>query len=60
MLLGGRVRAMVSGGGELSEATHEYLKNVLGVVFLRGYGLTETNACATVRLYRTPNVTHHI
>ena len=50
MLLGGRVRAMVSGGGELSEATHEYLKNVLGVVFLRGYGLTETNACATVRL----------
>jgi len=48
MLVGGRVRAILSGGAPLSENTHEYLRNVLGVTLLQGYGLTETNACATV------------
>ena len=32
----------------MSEATHEYLRSVLGVTLLQGYGLTETTACATV------------
>merc|ERR1719420_2897531 len=48
MLVGGRVRAILSGGAPLSEDTHEYLRSVLGVILLQGYGLTETNACATV------------
>jgi len=48
MLVGGRVRAILSGGAPLSEDTHDYLRNVLGVILLQGYGLTETNACATV------------
>ena len=48
LLVGGRVRAILSGGAPLSEATHDYLRNVLGVILLQGYGLTETNACATV------------
>merc|ERR1719347_1817381 len=48
MLVGGRVRAILSGGAPLSEATHEYLRSVLGVTLLQGYGLTETTACATV------------
>jgi len=48
LLVGGRVRAILSGGAPLSEATHDYLRNVLGVILLQGYGLTETNACGTV------------
>ena len=34
-LLGGRVRAMMSGGAPLSPATHEYLRAVLGVDLLQ-------------------------
>ena len=52
LLVGGRVRAILSGGAPLSEATHDYLRNVLGVILLQGYGLTETNACATVLLIK--------
>ena len=48
LLVGGRVRAILSGGAPLSEATHEYLRSVLGLTLLQGYGLTETTACATV------------
>jgi len=47
-LLGGRVRAMMSGGAPLSPATHEYLRAVLGVDLLQGYGLTETCACGSI------------
>merc|ERR1719187_1233726 len=47
-LLGGRVRAMMSGGAPLSPSTHEYLRAVLGVDLLQGYGLTETCACGSI------------
>jgi len=47
-LLGGRVRAMMSGGAPLSPATHKYLRAVLGVDLLQGYGLTETCACGAI------------
>ena len=35
MLVGGRVRAILSGGAPLSEDTHDYLRNVLGVILLQ-------------------------
>lgn len=47
-LLGGKVRAVMSGGAPLSPGTHDYLKVVLGCPILQGYGLTETCACATI------------
>jgi len=48
LLVGGRVRAILSGGAPLSEDTHDYLRAVLGVVLLQGYGLTETCACGAI------------
>jgi len=48
LLVGGRVRAILSGGAPLSEDTHDYLRAVLGVVLLQGYGLTETSACGAI------------
>jgi len=48
MLVGGRVRAILSGGAPLSEDTHDYLRTVLGCILLQGYGLTETSACAAI------------
>jgi len=48
MLVGGRVRAIMSGGAPLSEDTHDYLRTVLGVILLQGYGLTETSACGAI------------
>jgi len=48
MLVGGRVRAILSGGAPLSEDTHDYLRTVLGVILLQGYGLTETSACGAI------------
>ena len=48
MLVGGRVRAIMSGGAPLAPDTHDYLKSVLGCPILQGYGLTETSACAAI------------
>ena len=46
--MGGRVRAILAGGAPLSEDTHDYLRTVLGITLLQGYGLTETTACGAV------------
>ena len=48
LLVGGRVRAIMSGGAPLAPDTHDYLKSVLGCPILQGYGLTETSACAAI------------
>merc|ERR1719228_1036271 len=47
MALGGRVRAIMSGGAPLSPKTHNYLRAALSVDLLQGYGLTESCAAAT-------------
>ncbi|XP_037075139.1 long-chain-fatty-acid--CoA ligase 4-like [Pollicipes pollicipes] len=47
-LLGGRVRAMVSGGAPLSEVTHDLIRSCMGASVMQGYGLTETTSCATL------------
>ncbi|XP_043235257.1 long-chain-fatty-acid--CoA ligase 4-like [Amphibalanus amphitrite] len=47
-LLGGRVRAMVSGGAPLSEVTHDLIRSCIGCSVMQGYGLTETTSCASL------------
>lgn len=40
--VGGRVKAIISGGAPLSAATQEFLSVILGAYVGQGYGLTET------------------
>ena len=47
-LIGGRLRAIVTGGAPLSPRTHEYIIACMCCPMLQGYGLTETAACVTV------------
>ncbi|XP_070496999.1 fatty acid CoA ligase Acsl3-like [Chironomus tepperi] len=47
-LMGGKMRAMISGGAPLSPDTHEFIRNSLCLDVLQGYGLTETTAGATL------------
>lgn len=48
LLLGGRVRMMVSGGAPLAPDTHAQVRICLCCDVVAGYGLTETSSCATV------------
>jgi len=48
LLIGGRVRVILTGGAPLSPETHDYIRTCMGVPVLQGYGLTETSACATL------------
>lgn len=47
MILGGKIRAICSGGAALSRDTQEYLRHVTNYTVLQGYGLTETSAAAS-------------
>ena len=47
-MLGGRVRLMFSGGAPLSPETNDFIRVCIGAPLLQGYGLTETNASATL------------
>eukprot|EP01064_Diplonema_japonicum_P031234 TRINITY_DN5521_c0_g1_i1.p1 TRINITY_DN5521_c0_g1~~TRINITY_DN5521_c0_g1_i1.p1 ORF type:complete len:740 (+),score=260.57 TRINITY_DN5521_c0_g1_i1:45-2264(+) len=47
--LGGRLRLAVSGGGAISADVQEWVRTVLGVPLIQGYGLTETCAGLTVQ-----------
>jgi long-chain acyl-CoA synthetase len=48
LLIGGRVRVILTGGAPLSPETHDYIRVCMGCPVLQGYGLTETSACATL------------
>eukprot|EP00331_Platyophrya_macrostoma_P031702 CAMPEP_0176458210 /NCGR_PEP_ID=MMETSP0127-20121128/32448_1 /TAXON_ID=938130 /ORGANISM="Platyophrya macrostoma, Strain WH" /LENGTH=700 /DNA_ID=CAMNT_0017848717 /DNA_START=94 /DNA_END=2196 /DNA_ORIENTATION=- len=50
-LLGGRVRAILSGGGPMSAKTQEFLMVVFGCSVGQGYGLTETCAACSIQGY---------
>ncbi|CAL8350520.1 unnamed protein product [Lota lota] len=47
-LLGGRTRAVLSGGAPLSAATHRFMNVCLCCPVVQGYGLTETCGAATL------------
>jgi len=47
MIMGGKIRAICSGGAALSRDTQEYLRFVTNYTVLQGYGLTETSAAAS-------------
>ena len=47
-MMGGHVNIIFTGGAPLSPETHSFIRTVLGVHLLQGYGLTETCACSTL------------
>lgn len=47
-----RTRHMVSGSAPLDPSLHTFIRAVIGVDFVQGYGLTETYAMATAQSYR--------
>jgi len=49
--VGGRVKAIMSGGAPLSAATQEFLSVILGCFVGQGYGLTETGANGSIQSY---------
>jgi long-chain acyl-CoA synthetase len=48
LLLGGKLKILISGGAPLTSETHEKIKLCLCIAMCQGYGLTETTAGATV------------
>ena len=46
--LGGKVRAIISGGAPLAKETQEFMRICFDVPILQGYGLTETCAAGTI------------
>ncbi|CAN7992988.1 unnamed protein product, partial [Ixodes hexagonus] len=48
-ILGGRLKAIVSGSAPLSSETQTFLTNCLDCPIVQGYGLTETTAGATLQ-----------
>jgi long-chain acyl-CoA synthetase len=57
-LLGGRVRAMITGSAPIDLEVLNYLKVCFCVPIQEGYGLTETSAAATVTRAEDPNAGH--
>jgi long-chain acyl-CoA synthetase len=53
LMLGGRLRAGVSGGSSLPEAVDKFF-GAAGIVILEGYGLTEAAPVLAVRYFRHP------
>ncbi|MCL2440215.1 MAG: AMP-binding protein [Treponema sp.] len=52
-MLGGRLRAAVSGGAALPDAVDKFF-GAVGIVMMEGYGLTETAPVLAVRYYSNP------
>lgn len=46
---GGRLRYALSGGGPLNSEVQDFVRVAFGIVFVQGYGLTETNAGLTIQ-----------
>ncbi|AIN95256.1 long chain fatty Acyl CoA synthetase, putative [Leishmania panamensis] len=55
-VMGGRVHAMLSGGGPLSASTQEFVNVVFGMV-IQGWGMTETVCCGGIQ--RTGNLEYN-
>lgn len=49
LILGGHLKAVMSGSAPLSEETQSFLANCLDCALVQGYGLTETAAGATLQ-----------
>ncbi|RWS01420.1 long-chain-fatty-acid--CoA ligase 3-like protein, partial [Leptotrombidium deliense] len=47
-LFGGRLEYIVTGSAPISPDTHDFIRSCLNVKLAQGYGLTETDAGATV------------
>eukprot|EP01114_Cavostelium_apophysatum_P013308 TRINITY_DN3194_c0_g1_i2.p1 TRINITY_DN3194_c0_g1~~TRINITY_DN3194_c0_g1_i2.p1 ORF type:complete len:706 (+),score=218.08 TRINITY_DN3194_c0_g1_i2:86-2203(+) len=52
--VGGRVRAILSGGAPISRDTHEFLRCCFGIPVIQGYGLTECCGICTLMDLKDP------
>jgi long-subunit acyl-CoA synthetase (AMP-forming) len=48
-MVGGRLKAVISGGGPLSAGTQSWVRCAMCPTFVQGYGLTETNGATCVQ-----------
>lgn len=48
-MVGGRLKAVISGGGPLSSGTQTWVRAALCKTFVQGYGLTESNGATCVQ-----------
>jgi len=48
VILGGKLRCLLSGGAPLAPDAHDFCRTCLGLTLLQGYGLTETAATACI------------
>eukprot|EP00036_Acanthoecidae_sp_10tr_P003880 CAMPEP_0182950858 /NCGR_PEP_ID=MMETSP0105_2-20130417/60976_1 /TAXON_ID=81532 ORGANISM="Acanthoeca-like sp., Strain 10tr" /NCGR_SAMPLE_ID=MMETSP0105_2 /ASSEMBLY_ACC=CAM_ASM_000205 /LENGTH=806 /DNA_ID=CAMNT_0025091165 /DNA_START=30 /DNA_END=2450 /DNA_ORIENTATION=- len=48
-MIGGRLKAVISGGGPLSSSTQTFVRAAMCPTFVQGYGLTETNGATCVQ-----------
>jgi long-chain acyl-CoA synthetase len=46
-LVGGKLKLVLAGGAPVAPKSHEFVRTVLGIKLVQGYGLTETIAAAT-------------
>ena len=46
--VGGNLKFLLTGGAPLAPKSQEFVRTVLGVKLVQGYGLTETIACASI------------
>lgn len=58
MALGGNVRYMISGSAPLLPEVHKFMKVVIGVPLLEGYGQTESTGAAFITHPMDPEVGH--
>ncbi len=58
LTVGGRMRAMLSGGAPLSQETQRFMRTCFGIPMLQGYGLTEScGMCAVQPLWHSADKT---
>mmetsp|Transcript_70526 Transcript_70526/g.159544 ORF Transcript_70526/g.159544 Transcript_70526/m.159544 type:complete len:750 (+) Transcript_70526:603-2852(+) len=55
-LVGGRLKACLSGGGAISGEVQEWCRTALDCPLVQGYGLTETCAGATIQMPEDPSI----
>ena len=47
-IVGGQLKFLLTGGAPLASKSHEFVRTILGIKLVQGYGLTETVAVATI------------
>mmetsp|Transcript_23840 Transcript_23840/g.28795 ORF Transcript_23840/g.28795 Transcript_23840/m.28795 type:complete len:779 (-) Transcript_23840:454-2790(-) len=48
-MMGGRLKGAISGGGAISSEVQTFIRTVMCIPLVQGYGLTETSSCGTIQ-----------